>query len=171
MHVLQITSLNTTLHERREEFQGLQTAVAEKESSYRELATDMGMDSSEVAANIKKALALPQTAKHLNDIYNARKDMQSVEESIQQMAQKLDKLRDADVARQQRLSLVQTQQAELAQQVNILELTHAKKLTCHTYPDVKLHLRRTVHTHTHTHTHTCTHTWMHNNTQHVSICS
>ena len=128
MRVLQITRLKATLHERREEFQDLQTKCAEKESGYRELATDMGMGASEVDANIKKASALPQTAKHLNDIYNARKAMQSIEESMHQMAQTLDKLRDADLAREHRLSLVQTQQVELAQQVNILEFTHAKKL-------------------------------------------
>ena len=59
MCALQTKILKATLYKRRGELQSLQTRCAETESSYRELAKDMGMGASEVDANIKKAPALP----------------------------------------------------------------------------------------------------------------
>ena len=116
--MLQIASLDTKLNERREEFQALQALLAEKKSNYRELATDMGMDASKLDANIKEALAFPQKTKHLNSIYNAREAVQSANKSMRQMMQQLDKLGNAGVMRKRRLSLVQTKQLELTEQVN-----------------------------------------------------
>ena len=118
LRVLQIASLDTKLNERKEEFQALQALLEEKKSNYRELATDMGLDESEVEANIKKALVLPHILKRRNDTDSARKTVQSIEESMPEMVQQVDELRDANIAREHSLSLMQTKQQELAQQVN-----------------------------------------------------
>ena len=140
--MLQIASLDTKLNERREEFQALQALLAEKKSNYRELATDMGLNESEVEANIKKALVLPHVLKRRNDTDSARKTVQSIEESMPEMVQQVDELRDANVAREHSLSHMQTKQQELAQQVNkyfhvhcmkthILKLVGARKISTH----------------------------------------